>query len=381
MEFRDLKKQYQVLRKEIDSAVLNVMSKANYISGVQVKELEEELAEYVGVKHCITCANGTDALSLAMMTWNIGVGDAVFVPDFTYFASGEIVSLAGAVPIFVDVEKNTYNIDPDKLEAAIIKVKSNGKLRMRAVIAVDLFGLPADYGRLRPICEKYNLLLLEDGAQGFGGMVHGKKACSYGDISTTSFFPAKPLGCYGDGGAVFTDNDEWADLIRSYAIHGKGENKYDNVRIGMNSRLDTLQAAILKVKLKAFKDYELENINKIAKWYSSGLQDNSIVIPEVEDGFYSSWAQYTIQLPEKINRQELQFFLKEKGIPSMVYYIKPMHLQKAFAGTENRETDCAVTVELCGRVLSLPLDAYKTRESIKTIVNTIILFMEDKNYI
>lgn len=375
MEFRDLKKQYQVLKKEIDNSVLDVMSKANYISGIQVKELEQELAKYAGVKHCITCANGTDALSLALMAWGIGKGDVVFIPDFTYFASGEVVSFAGAVPVFVDIEKNTYNIDPVKLETTIQKVKNEEKLKPAAVIAVDLFGLPADYNKIREICKKYNLLLLEDGAQGFGGRIQEKKACSFGDISTTSFFPAKPLGCYGDGGAVFTDNDDWAELIRSYAVHGKGSSKYDNIRIGINSRLDTLQAAILKVKFKAFKNYELENINIVAEWYNDRLKDIPVVLPEIKKGFYSSFAQYTIKLPEGTDREKLQSFLNEKGIPSMVYYIKPMHLQKAFAGTESAEADCPMTKELCKRVLSLPADPYKTKEDILKIVDQLKNYM------
>lgn len=377
MEFRDLKKQYQVLKKEIDDAVLNVMSNANYISGIQIKELEDELAEYVGVRHCITCANGTEALSLALMVWGVTKGDAVFVPDFTYFASGEVVSSNGAVPVFVDVLKDSYNIDPDKLETAVQKVEREGKLKPKAVIAVDLFGLPADYDRIQEICGKYNLMLLEDGAQGFGGILHEKKACSFGDISTTSFFPAKPLGCYGDGGAVFTNNDEWAELIKSYAVHGKGKSKYDNIRIRMNSRLDTLQAAILQVKIKAFRDYELININKVAGWYNNILKDICAGLPEVREGFYSSFAQYTIKLPEGTDRHGLKEFLSRTGIPSMVYYTKPMHLQKAFAGTESAEADCPVTEELCRRVLSLPIDPYKTKKDIEGITEGIGRFILD----
>ena len=227
------------MKTDIDSAIHSVINDSNYISGSQVKELEFRLAEYVGVKHCISCANGTDALTLALMTWNIGDGDAVFVPDFTFFSSGECPAYVGATPIFVDVDPSTYNIDCNRLEETIKIVLEEGQLNPKVVIAVDLFGQPADYDRLRQICGKYGLFLLEDGAQGFGGSNHGKKACSFGDISTTSFFPAKPLGCYGDGGAVFTDNDEWAELIRSYCVHGKsGSDKYINARIGMNSRLD-----------------------------------------------------------------------------------------------------------------------------------------------
>ena len=246
MQFRDLKRQYYILKEDIDQAIQNVLTTGNYISGIQVIELEKQLAKYVGVKHCITCANGTDALSLALMAWNIGGGDAVFVPDFTFFASGESVAHRGAVPIFVDVNADSFNMSPDSLEKAIIKVLDEKKLNPKVIVAVDLFGQPADYPEIRRIAKKYHLLVLEDGAQGFGGKIGKQRACSFGDISTTSFFPAKPLGCYGDGGAVFTDNDEWASLMRSYRIHGKGADKYDNVRIGINSRLDTLQAAVLQ---------------------------------------------------------------------------------------------------------------------------------------
>ena len=220
MQFRDLKQQYQVLKKDIDEAMIKVATDCNFISGAQVSALEKELAEYVGVKHCITCANGTDALSIAMMAWGIKEGDAVFVPDFTFFSSGEIVSHCGATPIFVDVDKDTFNICTESLETAIKKVLEEGKLVPKAVVAVDLFGLPADFNKVREVADKYGLLVLEDGAQGFGGEINGKRACSFGDISTTSFFPAKPLGCYGDGGAVFTDYDEIAALIRSICVHG-----------------------------------------------------------------------------------------------------------------------------------------------------------------
>ena len=377
MEFRDLKKQYQVLKNDIDTAVQSCCTNAQFIGGAPVKELEKALAEYVGVKHCITCANGTDALSLAVMAWGIGEGDAVFVPDFTYFASGEIVSFEGAAPIFVDVCKDTYNIDPDKLEKAIIKAKNEGKYKLKAVVAVDLFGQPADFDKIRAICDKYDLLLLEDGAQGFGGCYKGKTACSFGDISTTSFFPAKPLGCYGDGGAVFTDNDEWADLIRSYAVHGKGSSKYDNVRVGVNSRLDTIQAALLSVKFDAFKNYELEDINKVAAKYTelftaAGAQEKGLVLPIIEDGFYSSWAQYTVQLPEGADRDKIQSEMKALGIPTMIYYIKPMHCQGAFEGTDSAVADCEVTEQICGSVLSLPLDPYKSDDDVKLVVDSLI---------
>ncbi|MEE0706249.1 MAG: DegT/DnrJ/EryC1/StrS family aminotransferase, partial [Adlercreutzia sp.] len=257
MQFRDLGAQYRALQPEIDKAISDAVAEGRYISGPQVKELERRLAEYVGVRHCITCANGTDALQLALMVWGVGPGDAVFVPDFTFFSSGEVVSAVGATPVFVDVDERTFNLDPAKLEAAVTAIKAAGELNPAVVVAVDLFGLPADYPAIRPICEKYGLKLLEDGAQGFGGAIGDQLVCSFGDISTTSFFPAKPLGCYGDGGAVFTDSDEWDALIRSYAVHGKGTFKYDNVRIGMNSRLDTIQAAVLLAKLDAFVGEEI----------------------------------------------------------------------------------------------------------------------------
>ena len=309
MQFRDLKQQYQVLKGEMDKAILEVVSSANFISGRQVEELETELAEYVGVKHCVTCANGTDALSLAMMAWEIGPGDAVFVPDFTFFSTGEIVAFAGATPVFVDVDKDTFNISVDSLEKKIQEVLQEGKLTPKVVIPVDLFGLPADYVNVKRIADQYGLLILEDGAQGFGGELNGKRACGFGDISTTSFFPAKPLGCYGDGGAVFTNDDEMANLLQSLRVHGKGKMKYDNIRIGLNSRLDTLQAAILSVKLKAFRQYEVEDINKVADRYTELLK-GLVKTPVVPEGFYSSWAQYTIQLNRREERDALQAKLK-----------------------------------------------------------------------
>ena len=372
MEFRDLKKQYQKLKPEIDASIADVLSSARYISGPPVKELEEKLASYVGVGHCITCGNGTDAITLALMTWGIGKGDAVFVPDFTFFSSGECPAFEEATPIYVDVDPKTYNIDPIKLEEAIVRVKTEGKYSPKVVIAVDLFGLPADYKHIKPICERYGLLLLEDGAQGFGGSINGEKACSFGDISTTSFFPAKPLGCYGDGGAVFTDNDEWADYLRSIIVHGKsGNDKYDNIRIGMNSRLDSIQAAVLLPKLKAFEEYELENVNQAASWYSSKLSKLPILLPLVPKGFISSWAQYTIQLDTDVNRTQIQTELNGKGIPSMIYYMKPMHKQGAFIGSDSALADCPETEKLCETVLSLPIHPYLTEKDVDNVVDAL----------
>lgn len=374
MQFRDLKKQYEVLKKDIDQNIQSVCLTSHYISGPEVSKLEEKLAEYVGVKHCITCANGTDALTLSLKAWGIGKGDAVFVPDFTFFSSGECPASLGATCFFVDVDKNTYNMDSKKLEEAIKKVIAEGKYIPKVVVTVDLFGLPADYDAIKPICQKYNLLLLEDGAQGFGGAIRGKKNCSFGDIATTSFFPAKPLGCYGDGGAIFTNNDDWAALIRSYAVHGKaGDDKYNNIRLGLNSRLDTMQAAILLVKLEAFKNYEVDDVNKVAQLYNKALKerglDKRLVLPEIQEDYLSSWAQYTVQLPKKMDRSKVQALMKEKGIPTMVYYMKPMHSQGAFAGADSANADCPVTNELCKRVLSLPMHPYMTEEMVFEVVD------------
>ncbi len=374
MEFRDLKKQYKNLKSEMDVAIQNVLDCSNYISGNQVAELEAQLAEYVGTKYCVTCANGTDALSLVLMAWGIRQGDAVFVPDFTFFASGEVVSFEGATPVFYDVDKNTYNADPESLEKAIRGVVEEGKLRPKAIIAVDLFGLPANYPEIEKIAKKYNLLVLEDGAQGFGGQINEKKVCSFGDAATTSFFPAKPLGCYGDGGAVFTNDRDIADYIKSVRVHGKGSFKYDNIRIGRNSRLDTLQAAVLQVKLKAFVDYEVKDVNKVAGWYTEYLK-NHVVVPQISEGFCSSWAQYTIQLPNRTIRDGLQEYLKSQKIPSMVYYPKPMHKQAAFSNV-HEYIECKVTEQLCDTVLALPMHPYLTKEECTTVSENVIQYLE-----
>ena len=370
MEFRDLKAQYQEYKTEIDSAIQEVLQDANFISGKQVAELEEQLAQYVGVKHCITCANGTDALTLMMMAWDIKEGDVVFVPDFTFFSSGEIVSFEGATPVFVDVDRDTFNVDTDKLEKAIQKTIAVGKYTPRAIVAVDLFGLPANYPEIERIAKEYGLKVLEDAAQGFGGRIGDRVACSFGDASITSFFPAKPLGCYGDGGAVFTNDDGVAKLLKSIRVHGKGDNKYDNVRLGMNSRLDTIQAAVLKVKLKAFIDYELQNVNKVFHLYNEKLKDIA-EIPLIPEGFYSSCAQYTIKLKSKETRDDLQAKLKEHSIPSMIYYVKPMHKQGAFSYLEFDEKDFEVTNEVCDRVLSLPMHPYMSESDVEGIARRI----------
>ncbi len=411
MQFRDLKKQYQVLKKDIDAAMLDVAASSAYINGAPVKELERQLAEYVGVQHCVSCANGTEALTLALKVWGIGAGDAVFVPDFTFFASAEVISLEGATPVFVDVEKDTFNISVGDLEKKIEAVKKEGVLVPKVVISVDLFGLPANYKALRQLADSHNLLILEDAAQGFGGSIEGKMACSFGDIAATSFFPAKPLGCYGDGGAIFTNNAEWAALADSYKVHGKGSFKYDNVRIGMNSRLDTLQAAILLVKFKAFKEYELADINAAAAKYTekltsllaagagkadaatsetvagagnaegvhseavgAGLGGSvvSIATHVIPEGYCSSWAQYTIQLQSIEQRDAMQAALKEKGIPTMVYYPTPMHGQTAYKEVADKYGPCPNTMELCSTVLSLPIHPYITDEDINAVCEAVV---------
>lgn len=380
MEFKDLKKQYEANKKNINKAIQDVLNTTHFIQGDSVRELEERLANYVGVNYCITCANGTDALQLALMTWKIGRGDAVFVPDFTFFSSGEIVAAVGAKPFFVDVNQETYNIDVQKLIDSIENVIKEGKYFPKAIIAVDLFGQPADYEKIRKIADQYHLYVLEDGAQGFGGTIDKKKACSFGDISTTSFFPAKPLGCYGDGGAIFTDNGEWACMLRSLAVHGKGQSKYDNVRIGMNSRLDTIQAAVLLAKLPIFIQQELEKSNMLAKFYTQQLQD-VVKTPVVKERYVSSWAQYTIQLKNEQERQKLQEYLKSEKIPTAVYYQKPMHRQKAFSEIKYREDDYKITNMLCTRVLSLPFYPYMEHKDAKFIIEKIIGYLKNNGKI
>lgn len=365
MQFRDLHRQYEAMKAEMDEAMLRVAASGAYIMGPQVAELEQQLSEYVGVKHCISCANGTDALRLSLTAMGIGQGDAVFVPDFTFFATAEAVAMVGATPIFVDVDRETYNIEPYLIYEEYETVRCNTGLRPAAVIAVDLFGLPADYDALREVCRTCNLLLIEDGAQGFGGSIRGKRACSFGDISTTSFFPAKPLGCYGDGGAIFTNDDHYADLLRSLRVHGKGTDKYDNVRLGLNSRLDTIQAAILQVKLRHFGD-ELNAVNRVAAKYSH-LLAGKVQTPVVPEGYTSSWAQYTIQTE---NRDDLQARLKAAGIPSMVYYPHTMSRQTAFAGLD-KWTLTPTAEQLTRTVLSLPMHPYMTDEEIETVVSLI----------
>lgn len=370
MEFRDLKRQYEYVKKDMDLRMREVIGRADFIQGEQVAELERRLAAYVGAKHCVACANGTDALQLALMAWGVGEGDAVFVPDFTFFSSGEVASAVKAEPVFVDVEPDTYNMDCAALEAMARRVAWEGRLRPKAVVAVDLFGQPADHGRIREIAKRHGMLVLEDAAQGFGGRIGERRAGSFGDISATSFFPAKPLGCYGDGGAVFTDNGEWAELIRSYCVHGRGASKYDNVRIGMNSRLDTLQAAVLLAKLPVFCEKELGWAQAAAGKYTERL-GGAATPPFVREGFHSSWAQYTIRLSCKEERDGLQAHLKGLGIPSAVYYQKPMHQQEAFLGNGYDDRDYPVTNSLTRTVLSLPFHPYMEEGEIALVADAV----------
>lgn len=371
MEFRDLKTQYLQNKETIDSAILDVLQGGHFIGGEAVGQLEKELAAYVGVKHCVTCGNGTDALQLALMAWDLDEKDAVFVPDFTFFSTGEVVPWVRAVPVFVDVEQDTFNISPEALEQAVQNVLAEGKLTPKAVIAVDLFGQPADFARIRAIAEKYHMFLLEDAAQGFGGRIDEKKACSFGDISITSFFPSKPLGCYGDGGAVFTDNDEWAELIRSYKVHGKGADKYDNVRIGMNSRLDTIQAAVLIEKLKLL-DEELVCCQKNAERYTELLRD-SVITPVIMSHAVSSWAQYTVRFTDSEQRERAIRYLQTEEIPTAIYYRKPMHLQGAFENVRgwNEKNTYEATEKICDTCLSIPMHPYLQRSDIDRICSTL----------
>lgn len=375
MQFRDLKTQYTVLKNEMDKAILDVVASSAYVMGPKIKEMEIAFADYVGTKHCIACNSGTDALLLALKAWDVKPGDAVFVPSFTFFASAEVIAMQGATPVFVDVDKDTFNIDVADLERKIEQTLKAGKLTPRVVIAVDLFGLPADFKAVRKVADRYHLYVLEDGAQGFGGRIGDKKACTFGDISTTSFFPAKPVGCYGDGGAVFTDNDEWAALMESYHIHGKGSDRYDNVRIGMNSRLDSIQAAILIVKLKAFKDYELVDVNKVAARYTEKLK-GVVKTPVVPEGFYSSWAQYTLQLKDKEQRAGLQAALKALDIPTAIYYPIPMHRQTAFSYLDFDDNRCPVSDQLADTVISLPIHPYLNEKDQDLICQVVCDFLK-----
>lgn len=369
MQFIDLKKQYSLIEDSLKMRFDDILKNARFIMGEEISELERRLAEFVGVQHCVTCSSGTDALLIPLMAYGIGKGDAVFVPTFTFYATAEVIAIVGATPIFVDVNKDTFNIDTDKLEIAINSVKQEGKLKPKAVIPVDLFGLPAEYDIISKIAQEFDLIIIEDGAQGFGGTFDDKKACSFGNVAATSFFPAKPLGCYGDGGAIFTNDDHLADMMKSIRVHGFGKDRYENVRLGLNGRLDTLQAAVLIEKLNIFSS-ELRSREKVAEAYTSELK-GIISTPSVPAKYSSCWAQYTLVAEDEDQRNKVMGFLKSKDIPTMIYYPIPLHRQKVFADLNCDYCDLSVSEYLSKRVFSIPMHPYITDEEIGMIINSI----------
>ncbi len=373
MQFKDLKAQYLALKPDIDQAIQSVLNSSAFILGNPVAELEEQLASYARRRHCITCASGSDALLLALIALDIGPGDAVFVPDFTYVATAGAASLLGAAVILVDIDPRTFNLSPEALESAIQRVLREGRLQPKAVIPVDLFGLPADYPRLLPLAEKYGLAIIEDGAQGFGGRIHQRPACSFGELSITSFFPAKPLGCYGDGGAIFVNDSELDQRLRSLRAHGRSPfDKYDCLETGINSRLDTLQAAVLVPKLRAFVSSELDAVDAIARQYSQRLGE-AVVTPRIPDGYRSSWAQYTIALRNQAERDRVRAVLAGHQIPTMIYYPKGLHQQKAFQHPSDwPDALFPHTVTASQTVLSLPIHPYMQEKDAAEVADIIV---------
>lgn len=369
MQFIDLHRQYDKIDEKVKSGILNVLDHKRFVMGQEIKDLEARLAEYVGVKHAICCASGTDALVIPLMAYGVEKTDAIFVPSFTFFASAESVSLAGGTPVFVDCEEDTFNMSVESLKKAIEHVKAEGKLKLKGIIAVDLFGLPADFEAIKEMADEHGMFLMEDGAQGFGGNINGKKACSFGNVASTSFFPAKPLGCYGDGGAIFTNDDELAAKIHSIHIHGQGTDKYDNVRLGLNSRLDTMQAVVLDAKLDIFDD-ELVKRNKVAAMYTEELKD-ILETPVVPENYFSSWAQYTLKVKDGQSREEILEKLKAEGIPTAVYYPIPIHQSTAYAGIAGDQIELPVTEKIAKRVFSIPMHPYLEEEEIKRVCDAI----------
>jgi UDP-2-acetamido-2-deoxy-ribo-hexuluronate aminotransferase len=366
MQFIDLAAQQLRIRSELQRRIQDVLAHGQYIMGKEVTELEDRLAKYVGVKHCITCSSGTDGLLMVLMSFGVGPGDAIFTSTFTFIATAEVIALLGATPVFVDIDPRTFNIDNSKLQEAIEKVRLKGELRPKGVIPVDLFGLPAHYDSTMPLAEEHGLFVIEDAAQSFGAIYKGKKAGSLSHVGVTSFFPAKPLGCYGDGGAVFTNDDALGEKMVSIRVHGSGNHKYENVRVGINGRLDTLQAAILLAKLEIFPQ-ELEARQWIAKRYTEGLR-RFVEVPYVPEGLMSAWAQYSILVDK---RSEVQTSLKEKNIPTAVYYPAPLHLQPAFSYMGYKKSDFPVAEATARRILSLPMHPYLTDSEIAQIVEVI----------
>lgn len=355
MQFIDLAAQQARIKQKIDARIQAVLAHGNYIMGPEVRELEADLSAFCGAKHCLSCANGTDALQLALMALNVGPGDAVFCPTFTFASTAEVVPPMGATPVLVDVHDDSFNLDVASLKRAIIQAKSLG-LRPAGVIPVDLFGLPADYDAIEAIAAEEGMWIIADSAQGFGATYRGRITGSIGTIATTSFFPAKPLGCYGDGGAIFTGDDELAALIQSYRVHGKGSHKYENERIGLNSRLDTLQAAILIEKLAIYPD-EIEARQMVARRYAEGISD-SLITPQVTNECRSVWAQYTVRTNSGQNREAIMGALKDAGVPTVVYYPRPLHQQTAYRQFPIDPAGLPVAEALAGEVFSLPMHPY-----------------------
>ncbi len=383
MQFIDLAAQQNLIREKIEANIQAVLAHGKYIMGPEIKELEKRLAEFVGVEHGIACSSGTDALLLALMAYDVGPGDAVFTSPFTFIATAEVISLLGAKPVFVDIEPRTFNMDPKHLERAITTLQkgssdyplprtSDSSLTPKGIIAVDLFGLPADYNAINAIAKKHGLFVIEDAAQSFGAEYKGKKACSLADVACTSFFPAKPLGCYGDGGMCFTGDENLAEKMRSLSVHGQGSHKYENVRIGINGRLDTLQAAILHAKFDVFSK-EIELRQKVATKYNellSGL-GNGLVVPHVPSKYQSVWAQYSILAKDENHRSVLQSRLQESGIPTAIYYPKPLHQQTAFQNLGYKAGDFPVSEQCSGRIFSLPMHPYLSADDQQEIAKVI----------
>lgn len=372
MQFIDLQAQYRALKPAIDANIQAVLDAGQFIGGPYVKELEDKLAAYVGRKHCITCGNGTDALQAAYMALGIQAGDAVFCPDCTFISSVEPANMLGATPVFCDISMDSYNLCPESLEQQIQAVLAEGKLNPRVVVAVDFLGNPCDYTALQAICDRYGLILLEDAAQSMGASYQGKMCCSFGKISTTSFFPAKTLGCYGDGGAIFTDDDALAEQLRSICVHGKGPGgKYNNIRIGLNSRLDNLQAAILLPKLKALSDYEVRDRQSIADRYTAAFTGRAVLPPVPAEGQHS-WYQYTILAQDSGHRDRLAAHLKERGIPTNIYYPTPQHALPVFAGLNQYGQTFPHATDYCARTISLPMHPYLDAATQDTIISAVL---------
>ncbi len=365
IKFVDLHAQQERIRPQIEKRIQQVLNHGKFILGPEIEELEVKLAEFAHVKHAITCSSGTDALLMPLMAYDIGPGDAVFTTPFTFIATAEVITLLGAMPVFVDINPQTFNIDPQKLDEAITKVKKNGTCMPRGIIPVDIFGLPASYDAIMAIAKKHGVFVLEDAAQSFGATYKGRKAGSFGHVAATSFFPAKPLGCYGDGGAVFTNDDSLAEKLKSIRVHGQGVDKYNNICVGLNARFDTIQAAILLEKLAIFPK-EMNARNRIAAKYTESINQLSFLEPQIiPEECTSAWAQYSVVSE---NRSEIQKKLSESDVPTVIYYPKPLHLQTAFASLSYKEGDFPISESISRRIFSLPMHPYLSNSQIKKII-------------